>query len=173
MKRYIIAIGLVLVASLVFADGGGGFFRGRYFYVPEYSNVETEATVSGGFGYGAQRRGSRYGGFGLSINDAETDRMIGAFGGFISGNQIRTGPVTLSLNLWSGLGYVNPDFVESEVGVGYFAEANAEAGFAFVPWFQVSFYAGMQAIGSFDPAAFLSSARYSPVMGTRFTWGGF
>ena len=173
MKRAIVLITMVLVAATAFADGGGGFFRGNYFYVPSYSNIGREAEIVGGYGYGAERRGSRYGGFGLAINDTDTEETIAAFGGFISGNQVRTGPVTLSLNLWSGIGWVNPAVVDSSVGVGYMLEANAEAGFAFVPWFQVAFYAGMQAIGPFDPAAIISSARYSPVLGTRFVWGGF
>ena len=53
------------------------------------------------------------------------------------------------------------------------AEADLEAGFAVLPWFQLSVYGGMQVIGGFDPATLLQTALYSPVVGARFTWGGF
>jgi hypothetical protein len=174
MKRTAILITLVaIVAGAAFAYGGGGFFQGSFAPVPEYTNVGVDAEIVGGFGYGASRRGARYGGFGLAVHDSTNDELLGAFGGVISGNQLRAGPLTLSLNLWSGIGYVNPKVVGSSVGVGYLVEADAEAGFALLPWFQVSVYAGMQAIGSFDPSALISSARYTPVLGSRLTWGHF
>lgn len=174
MKRSILITGLiVLVAGFGFAYGGGGFFQGNYFSVPDYTNMNRDAEIVGGFGYGSSRDGSRHGGFGLAIHDAESEELIGAFGGVISGSQLRTGPLTLSLNLWTGVGFVNPDVVNSPVGFGYFIEADAEAGFAILPWFQVGLYAGMQAIGSVDPSNLISSARYTPVVGSRFTWGRF
>ena len=174
MKRLTgIVVMVVLAAGSVSAYGGGGFFQGHYVFVPEYSNVELEAEVAGGYGYGADRDGSRHGGFGLVVHDTGADALIGAFGGVISGSQLRAGPLTLSLNLWSGIGFVNPEIVAGSPGVGYFLEADAEAGFALLPWLQFSVYGGMQALGSFDARTLISGARYSPVVGSRLTWGGF
>jgi hypothetical protein len=164
---------MIAVVSSAFAYGGGGFFQGSYYQIPEYSNIDREAEIVGGYGYGADRDGSRYGGFGLAIHDVNSAELIGAFGGVISGRQLRTGPLTMSLNLWSGLGYVNPRVLGTPVGMGFLIEADAEAGFAVLPWLQLSVYAGVQAIGSLDPASFVSGARYTPVVGSRLTWGGF
>ncbi|HKJ84983.1 MAG TPA: hypothetical protein VKA06_02850 [Spirochaetia bacterium] len=174
MKRLALT-GLLVVAmaGMASAYGGGGFFQGSYLPVPEYSNVGRTAEITGGYGYGADRHGTRRGGFGLAIHDAASNDLIGAFGGVISGSQVRTGPLTLSLNLWSGVGYVSPAVVDSPVGFGYFLEADAEAGFALLPWFQLSVYAGMQALGSFEASSIVSSARYTPVVGSRLSWGGF
>lgn len=174
MKRLLILIGMTaIVAGAVFAYGGGGFFQGSYFGIPDWTNIDREAEIVGGFGYGAGRDGERHGGFGLGIHDADSDELIGGFGGVISGSQLRAGPLTLSLNLWTGVGYVNPELTDANTGFGYFIEADADAGFAILPWFQLSVYAGMQAIGSFEPSAIVSSARYTPVVGSRFTWGSF
>ncbi len=172
MKRTILFAGLmVLVVFAASARGGGGIFHGAYYPVQEYSNVDRDVRVLGGYGYGADRRGTRHGGFGLVIHDEDTGELIGAFGGIISGSQLRSGPLTLSLNLWTGVGYVDPWYLGSRVELGYLAEATAEAGFRLLPWFQVSVYGGMHAVGSLDPAYLISSARYTPVLGTRLTWG--
>ena len=174
MKRTTIIVLLTAVVGVgAFAYGGGGFFQGDYLPVPHYSNIERDAEITGGYGYGADRRGSRYGGFGVAIHDTRNNELIGAFGGVISGSQLRTGPLTLSLNLWTGVGYVNADVIPSRYATGYLVEADAEAGFAILPWMQMSLYAGMQAIGSFDAAQLISSARYMPVIGSRLTWGSF
>lgn len=174
MKRMIVILVATLVAAgSAFAYGAGGFFQGSYLPIAQYSNVDGDAEVTGGFGYGADSRGTRYGGFGMAIHDTGSGELIGGFGGVISGSQLRTGPLTLSLSLWSGLGYVSPRVVDSSVGFGYLIEADLEAGFALLPWFQVSVYAGMQAVGSLDPSALISSARYSPVVGSRLSWGSF
>ncbi|MFW5777249.1 MAG: hypothetical protein ACOCZB_08190 [Spirochaetota bacterium] len=174
MKRTILVMGLVIAfAGGAFAYGGGGFFQGSYIAVPDYTNIDRGAEVVGGYGYGTDRDGARHGGFGLAIHDSSNDELLGGFGGVISGSQLRAGPLTVSLNLWSGIGFVNPELVRTRSAFGYFIEADAEAGFAILPWFQLSVYAGMQAIGSFEPASIISSARYTPVVGSRFTWGGF
>ncbi len=174
MKRHIgLLVLTVLVVSGVWARGGGGVFQGAYYPVQEYSNVDRDVRITGGYGYGVDRGGARHGGFGLVIHDTHTSELVGAFGGVMSGRQLRSGSLALSVNLWTGVGYVNSSFVSSPVGVGYLAEAAAEAGLTLLPWFQVSVYGGMQAVGSLDPAQLISSARYAPVLGTRLTWGGF
>jgi hypothetical protein len=164
------------MCAVVFAAsayGGGGFFQASQVAIPGYSNVPALAEVHGGYGYGASRGGSRYGGFGLAVEDAGSDKLIGAFGGVISGHQVRTGPFTLSVNVWSGIGYVNPDIVLVPGAVGFFAEATGEAGFAILPWMQLSVYAGYQAIGPFDPSMLFTNTLYTPVIGSRLTWGSF
>lgn len=174
MKRIIlVCVAATIAAGSALGYGGGGFFQGSYLPMAEYSNVDAEAEVTGGFGYGADSPGTRHGGFGMAIHDSGSGELIGGFGGLISGSQLRTGPLTLSLALWSGLGYVSPRVVDGSIGFGYLIEADLEAGFALLPWFQVSVYAGMQAIGSLDPSALISSARYSPVVGSRLSWGSF
>ncbi len=163
----------MVLAGSAFAYGGGGFFRGRSIPFDRYTNLPVDVEIVGGYGYGANRCGTRHGGFGYVMHEEGTDDLIGAFGGVISGSQLTMGPLTVSLNLWTGVGYVDPHIVQSRIGVGYLLEANAEAGIAILPWFQIAVYGGMQAIGSFDARALISSARYTPVVGTRFTWGGF
>lgn len=167
--------GIMLVAVVVVASayGGGGFFQGTQMALPGYTNMDSDAEVQGGYGYGASRGGRRYGGFGLAISDPATDEFLGAFGGVISGRQTRIGPVTLSLNIWSGVGYASSELIQAPAGVAFLAEANAEAGFAVLPWLQISVYGGYQAIGSFDPSDMFANTKYAPVMGGRVTWGGF
>ena len=174
MKRIAtVLVLMVMVAGMAAAYGGGGFFQASSVPVPDYSNTGRNADIVGGFGYGADRGGTRYGGFGLAIHDETDESLVGAFGGVISGSQLRTGPFTVSVNLWTGIGYVNPRLIRSSAGFGYFAEATGEAGFAVLPWLQLSVYGGMQAIGSLDAASIVSSARYAPVVGSRLTWGHF
>ena len=174
MRRAIALIGLmILVAAGAFAFGGGGFFQGTHVPLSEYSNSEVMGQVSGGFGYGVDRGGSRYGGFGMVIEEIGDEEFLGGFGGLISGRQFRTGPVTVSLNLWSGVGYVAPGLVEIPGQVGFLLEANAEAGVKLLPWMQVALYGGMQAIGGFDPHRIFTDSIYTPVAGIRFTWGSF
>ena len=167
--------GFMLVAVVIVASGygGGGFFQATQMAFPGYTNMDSFAEVQGGYGYGASRGGRRYGGFGVAISDAETEEFLGGFGGVISGRQIRTGPFTLSLNIWSGVGYASQDLIQAPAGVAFFAEANAEAGFAVLPWLQISVYGGYQAIGSFDPSAMFANTRYAPVVGGRVSWGSF
>ena len=167
--------GFLLVAVVVAASayGGGGIFQATQMAIPGYTNMDSVAEVQGGYGYGASRGGRRHGGFGLTVSDTETGEFLGVFGGVISGWQTRTGPVTLSLNIWSGVGYASPDLIQAPAGVTFLGEANAEAGFAVLPWLQISVYGGYQAIGSFDPSTMFANTRYAPVIGSRVTWGSF
>ena len=173
--KKMVLTGIMLVAVVVVASayGGGGFFQGTQMAIPGYTNMNSAAEVQGGYGYGASRGGRRYGGFGLAISDQATDEFLGGFGGVITGRQMRTGPFTLSLNIWSGVGYASSEFLQAPAGVAFLAEANAEAGFAVLPWLQISVYGGYQAIGSFDPSSMFANTKYAPVAGGRVTWGGF
>ena len=175
MKRITMVLVLtVVVTALASAYGGGGWFNGHYFPMDEFTNTSVEAEINGGYGYGVGRDGSRYGGFGMVIHDhARPEEVIGAFGGVITGRQFRGWPFTLSANLWTGIGYLNPSFVSSSGGVGFVAEADVEAGLRILPWFQLSLYAGMQVISGFDLQSLVDSAIYTPVIGARFTWGSF
>jgi len=167
--------GIMLVAVVVAASayGGGGFFQGTQIAIPGYTNVDVAADVQGGYGYGVSKSGRRHGGFGMYVSDAETDEFLGGFGGVISGWQMRTGPLTLGLNIWSGVGYASTELISAPAGLAFLAEANAEAGFAVLPWLQISVYGGYQAIGRFDPSTMFANTRYVPVIGGRVTWGGF
>lgn len=172
-RTIVVAVLLTAVVFVAAAYGGGGFFQGSHMAIPGYTNLDAAGEVHGGYGYGAGRRGARYGGFGLTVTDARSEELIGAFGGVISGRQMRTGPFTLSANAWSGIGYVNPDYLLVPGGVGFFAEITAEAGFAILPWMQLSVYGGYQAVGPFDPALLFTNTLYTPVVGSRLTWGSF
>ena len=170
----VVLVLLVVCAALATAYGGGGYFTGHYFPVRDFTNTEIEAEVSGGYGYGVSHDGSRYGGFGMVIqSSAHPDGVIGAFGGVITGHQFRGWPFTLSANLWTGVGYVNPAYVAGSEGVGFLAEVNVEAGMRILPWFQLGLYAGLQVIGGFDLPSILDTALYTPVVGARFSWGSF
>lgn len=174
IKRILIAAVLVCTVMVAAsAYGGGGVFQASQLILPGYTNMGSPAGVHGGYGYGASRGGRRYGGFGLAIEDQVSGEFLGGFGGVITGHQVRTGPFTLSLNIFSGIGYASPALLEVPAGVAFFAEANAEAGFAVLPWLQMSVYAGYQAIGSMDPAELFIGTRYAPVVGSRLTWGSF
>jgi hypothetical protein len=173
-KTVVIALVMAAIAATAaFAYGGGGFFEGSQYIYPGYTNVENPADVHGGFGYGASRSGSRYGGFGLSISDPETGEFLGGFGGVITGRQTRMGPFTLSANIYAGVGYATPELVNWPGGVSFLAEGTVEAGFAILPWLQISAYGGYQVIGPLDVNRALVDSRYVPVIGTRVTWGSF
>lgn len=174
MKRITATIVLLtLTVVMAFAYGGGGVFQGTQAAFPGYTNMTTSAEIHGGYGYGASRSGQRTGGFGLWLSEQNTGDFLGAFGGVISGRQLRTGPFTMSLNAWGGVGYATPELVQVPAGVAFLAEANAEVGFAVLPWLQISIYGGYQAIGPFDPATVFTDTRYVPVFGSRVTWGDF
>ena len=174
MKRFAIAVALAfLVAVGAFAHGGGGVFSGEQLMIESYNNIGVPLVAHGGYGYGASHDGIRHGGFGMVLASDEFDTVAGAFGGIVTGAQRSIGPFMASINLWSGVGYINPDLLDIPGYAGFMAELTAEAGFAPLPWFQVSLYAGMQAFGGFDLSEFLTQVRYAPVIGSRVTWGSF
>ena len=174
-KRTILtAVMAVAVAvSTVYAYGGGGFFHGSLVPYDELTSHGVVAETRGGFGYGVNRCGVRHGGFGIVVRDEAGDTLLGAFGGIITGRQIRMRPFTMSANLWTGIGFVGAPVAGPRSGFGYFAEATAEAGVALLPWMQVALYGGMQAMGSLDPVSIVESTMYSPVAGMRFVFGRF
>lgn len=171
MKRLIMTAVLIGMVSAAFAYGGGGLFSGHHVAYPGYYSIDRGIEYSGGYGYGTDRDGRRSGGFGLVMNSSE--QFVGAFGGAIQGHQVRLGPVTLSANIWTGFGYLSPQISGSPISFGFVAEATAEAGFAVLPWLQLSFYGGAQAIGPFDLVHLVDTVNYSPILGTRLTWGSF
>jgi hypothetical protein len=163
---------LMVGSAALFAGGGGGAFEGRFLPSDEWSNRTLDAEVGGGFGYGVDRDGSRFGGFGLVIEDERDEDLYGAFGGLISGQEVKLGPVIGSVNLWTGVGYVSPELFSGRT-FGYLAELNAEIGLALIPWMQVALYGGVQGMGSFHSPAWFSDFSYSPVVGARVVWGRF
>lgn len=173
MKRIAVLIpALVLLAAPAFAGGGGGTFMGRLLPYPRLQNHDLSASMSGGFGYGVSRDGSRIGGFGLAIEDAQNGAFYGGFGGLMSGQQVKLGPAIGSVNLWTGVGYLAPQSTGSG-SIGYYGELSAELGVVVIPWMQVSAYGGMQVMGRFDRYAWFPDAVYAPVAGIRFAWGSF
>jgi hypothetical protein len=173
MKRILLSVTILLTISFgAFAYSGGGTFEGRFYPYPRLSNTSVPASISGGFGYGTGRAGSRTGGFGLIITDSYTEEFYGAFGGLISGQQLRLGPVTGSINAWTGVGYLSPRF-GTDSGVAFYGELTGEVGVALISWMQASVYAGMNAVGTFEELLEFHRSTYSPVLGLRFTWGRF
>ncbi len=173
-KRTLFAVMMVAAtAASVFAYGGGGFFQGNLLPYQELTSHGVVAETRGGFGYGVNRCGVRHGGFGIVIRNSADNELIGAFGGIISGRQVRVRPITLSANLWTGIGFIGTPVASRHSGFGYFAEATGEAGVALLPWMQVALYGGMQAMGRLDPVSIVESTMYSPVAGMRFVFGRF
>lgn len=173
MKRAtLLAAALLISTATAFAGGGGGTFVGRLLPYPELRNQDVMTSVSGGFGYGVSRDGSRVGGFGLAIEDERNEEFYGAFGGLMSGQEVKLGPVIASINLWSGVGYLAPRSIGSG-SIGYYAELSGEIGALLLPWMQTSVYGGMQITGSFSRFAWFERAAYAPVAGIRFAWGSF
>lgn len=172
MKRITIAFVIAMVtAAAVFGYGGGGTFSGYHTPYGGWYSDDLGIEYSGGYGYGASHSGYRQGGFGVVLHTE--DSFVGAFGGSMQGHQLRFGPLTLSANLWTGFGYISSEISGSPITFGYFAEATADAGLAVLPWFQMSVYAGAQAIGPFDVKRIAETVTYSPVIGARLTWGSF
>ena len=158
------------------ATSGGGVTSGTHTFVDGFSSHDLQATTVGGFGYAASSRGTRIGGFGLSIADRSApDDLIGGFGGFITGQELALGPVTIAIASWTGVGGVRALGVP---GTGsYFAvfeEVVLELGVAPLPWMQLVGYAGFQLVGSILPGFFLNETiTYTPSIGLRVVWGSF
>ncbi len=141
------------------------------------SNTTFVTSEVGGFGYGVSGGGTRTGGFGYAIySKPGADSLAGGMGGVIVGQEVRTGPLTVSANLWTGAGAVSATVSGTQSGhVVLFAEASLELGIAVTPWMQLSGYAGMQGIADVDPHTGIGGqlARYSPILGLRLSWGSF
>lgn len=175
MKRTtILALAFLSVAAAAgFAYGGGGAFSGASLPATDWTNTGLRIAYTGGFGYGVTDDGHRIGGFGVGVS-TEDGRELGGFGGIINGQQVRIGPLTASVNTWIGVGGLSLPSGTPREFFGYFAEINGEIGLAVLPWFQVSGYVGMQAMGNLIPGdAFTGNAIYTPVSGIRLAWGSF
>lgn len=164
MNKILIILILLTSSGICFATAGGGIFYGDYFYDSDFSSSDLKgAGVFGGYGYGSDKDGVRSGGFGIVMDD-ESDDFYGAFGGVITGQEAKVGPIIVAANLWAGLG-------GSNMGFSGFGEVNGEVGFPIFSWFQVVAYCGVQYIAPIK--GFFDSGMYSPVAGVRFVWGSF
>jgi hypothetical protein len=179
------AAAIALLAAVgAFADGAGGVTHGMQYldldrcYDLEggWYRADVGLQTVGGFGYGANRRGERVGGFGLAFySDDPSVDFAGGVGGLVNGQQLSVGPLTAAAVAWTGVGCVSSD-VPGLAGswIVAFAEIDLEVGWAITPWFQVSGYAGMQLMGNvtggrpFDEFLF-----WTPVVGARVAWGSF
>lgn len=180
-----IAIALFVFAAVgAFADGAGGVTHGTQYLDLDrcwdldggWYRADVGLNTVGGFGYGANRRGERIGGFGLAFfSDDPSVEFAGGVGGLINGQQISIGPLTAAAVMWVGAGCVSSGVPElSGSWIVAFAEADLEVSWAVLPWLQVTGYAGMQLMGNvsgsrpFDEFLF-----YTPVVGARLAWGSF
>ncbi|MFW5801562.1 MAG: hypothetical protein ACOCVC_05990 [Spirochaeta sp.] len=181
-KTALFAVAGLLMSSAVFGLGGGGIYWGESTIVPrsiidaDLRNTDAQFTYTGGYGYGVDSYGQRTGGFGVIISSSESspEELFGAFGGGITGTQMRMGPVTASLNLMMGIGGFGGSMVPRGGGLSILGEANAEIGVRVLGFMQVSLFAGLQGISRVGmPQRMYDSFVYAPVVGTRLTWGSF
>ena len=177
MKKFMSLIVFIVPLVTAAADnGGGGIISGTHLNYGQFANYELKATYFGGFGYGASDRGTRVGGFGVTILDNSDEHLlIGGFGGTIVGQEFTAHPVTVAATSWTGLGGIAADLQGGRGG--YFAfmeEISFEAGIAVVPWMQIVMYAGFQIIGSILPGFMFNEAfSYTPTFGLRIAFGSF
>ena len=165
---------LVVPVSLGFAYGGaGGLTYGLQYAHPQLTNESIGLHTTGGYGYGTGRDGRRTGGFGLAIF-SETNALMGGVGGSINGHEFVSGPLSLAVNLWTGIGGAKADLRDPGGYLILFGELNAEVGLSLRPWMQLVAFGGMQGIVNLVPGTPLYSAvYYSPVWGFRIAWGAF
>jgi hypothetical protein len=160
----------LLCAPAAFAGGAGGVGYGYQVFDGQFSSSDMGMSYMTGYGYGVREDGSRVGGFGSSFVSASGD-AAGGYGGMLVGHEWRTGPFEAALTLWGGLGGA------SWQGRGFFigyGSAEAEIGMSVLPWMQVVFYAGYQALGNILPGSVFGRALLTtPVVGFRIGWGGF
>jgi hypothetical protein len=175
---------LLLAAAAGFADGAGGVTHGmQYLDLEQWCDVDPGwyaadlgLITAGGFGWGANRRGERVGGFGLALySDDPSIGLAGGVGGLINGQQVSIGPFTAAAVAWTGVGCLTVDApVLAGSWVVAFAEVDLEASWAVLPWLQLTGYAGLQVMGNvtggrpFDEFLF-----WTPVVGARIAWGSF
>ncbi len=168
---------LALPLSLVFAGGAGGVTWSDQRSVPGLSNMTGMSSV-GGFGYGVSSSGQRTGGFGFALYSGPpgSDSLAGGVGGIIVGQELRLGPITAALNLWTGLGGISATYQGVENGYCVlFGEADVEIGAAVTPWMQLVLYGGLQGFADLTPGSGIGArlTRYAPVVGMRMAWGSF
>ncbi|KGE70703.1 hypothetical protein [Spirochaeta lutea] len=172
---------MLLAASPLIAKGGGGTIWGTNMTWIGEENLGVSnlgMTFTGGFGYGVARGGAKIGGFGLAVHNSEdgstSDPFIaGGFGGMLLGTYGSTGRVSVATNLWLGVGGYTYDYTGGHFGG--FGQADIEVGLAVLRWFQISGYAGYASFFPItgSPGRLIEQAKYTPVLGLRFTWGSF
>jgi hypothetical protein len=175
--RKTVAVVIVLVGlPLAAAFAAGGVSWGEQYLVPEYpelANYVTDAQFTAVYGYGTTGFGMRNGGFVLGVRaPGEETSWEGGFIGAISGQELRAGPFTFAVDLWTGIGGMH--FVEgSQDGrFALFGQADIEIAFRVFPGMRVAGYAGMQGIAdivAWQPLA--AAVYYTPVAGVRVAWG--
>jgi len=177
MKATIITLVMaVLPACLGFAGGAGGTFYGMPYFDQDFSNYDIPVQSVGGFGYGVNNSGLRTGGFGMGFFGGSADGgLAGGVGGFMSGQEIRFGPVTIAVNLLTGLGGLGANLADARGGyMVAFGQLDAECGFAVSPWMQISAYGGIMGMGNLLPGYPMQSLLYyTPIVGVRVAWGSF
>jgi hypothetical protein len=177
MKTLVLAAAFsILPLSLACAGGAGGLTWGQQYFDSQLSNLDSQGTLSGGYGYGVTRTGQRIGGFGLAVrSSASNGALDGGFGGLILGQEAHAGPFLLAVNLWTGVGGLSADpAIPAGRSLALFEELDFELGLGFISWMEVTGYAGMQAIvrvGAGRPL--FSDVMYTPVLGVRVAWGSF
>ncbi len=174
--RYLAAACLLGVPVVASATAGGGVTSGAHTFVDGFSNYQLEATSMGGFGYGSSSRGTRVGGFGLSISDqAEPEDLVGGFGGVIASQELQLGLFTIAITSWTVVVGIRARGVPGTGGYfALFEEVALEVGVAALPWIQLVGYAGFQVVGSVLPGVLISETlSYTPSIGLRVVWGSF
>jgi len=176
MRRLLLITSLGAVAALAGATAGGGITNGVHTFVAGFSNYELQAAAYRGFGYGANRRGTRTGGFRLAIADqVDTEKLAGSFGGNLTGQELVLGPPTLAITSWTRSdGIAATGIPGSGDYFALFDELDLEIGLAVLPWMQIVGFAGFQVVASILPGFLLSEAiSYTPTLGLRLVWGDF
>ena len=80
----------------------------------------------------------------------------GGAGGLLAGHEWRLGPAFIALNLWGGVGGLRSG------DLGYllvFGQADLEVGILWLPWMEITFYAGYQTWGNLFPRRSLCQRR--------------
>lgn len=178
MKTVVIGAALLaLPLSFAFAGGAGGVTWSDQRTLPPLSNTGVGMSSVGGFGYGVTSAGQRTGGFGFALySGSGTDSIAGGVGGIIVGQELRLGPITAALDLWTGLGGISATYQGVESGYCIlFGEADVELGAAVTPWMQLVLYGGIQGFADLTPGSGIGArlTRYAPVIGMRMAWGSF
>ena len=169
---------LLLMSPLVpvlAGSGAGGTTSGTHTYGGDFSNYNLGANTIGGFGYGVTDGASRIGGFGLAILTEAPRRLVGGFGGTITGKELDLGRLNFGVTAWTGVDGISADLQGGRGGYfAFFAELDIEIGFSILPFMQLVGYGGYQIIGSILPGFAPEEAlSYTPVAGLRLAWGDF
>jgi hypothetical protein len=177
LKTGIFAAAMLVLPLAVYAGGGGGLTWGeQYFASSALSNTDLQTSTAGVYGYGVTRGSQRVGGFAMAIHTTSPmQAMDGGFVGAIAGQEMRAGPFTAALDLWTGFGGLAAIPALGTSGAfALFGELSLELGLTGIPGVMLTGYAGMQAIAAVQPdQALFGKVMYTPVIGMRLAWGSF